>query len=239
MTCTRLASLHLTLETGKQGSWIQSDKKRSNTGISLTPSGPWEHKLSDKYMGDVPTSSDTVRYFNRRRQARRVFLDCLIIWCATALVCAALAGAMYGFSTVVTGMSQWQKYGYNAIVTGCSITLGLAFAAQFNQYAEMMRWRFLAAQYRNLRDFELVLGCSSYRNTLQIAFRGWRPGTWYPTKQQIVALCWFSIFVIFNVFVALIGLTYSIDVSDKFVHTVAGTTPPRTVQSVASLTGDR
>ncbi|KIV95223.1 hypothetical protein PV10_02901 [Exophiala mesophila] len=220
--------------SGKQGSWNQREQKRSNTGISLTPSGPWEHKLTDKYLGDVPSSSNTVRYFNRRRQARRVFIDCLIIWCVTAFICAVLASTMYGFSTITRGITQWQKYGYNALVTGCSISLGLAFAAQFNQYAEMMRWRFLAAQYRNMRDFELVLGCSSYRNTLQIAFRGWRPGTWYPTKQQIVALCWFSVFVTFNVFVALIGLTYSIDVSNQFMHLVAGEMDVANLRYIAS-----
>lgn len=119
-------------------------------------------------------------------------------------------------------MSQWQKYGYNALVTGFSVVLGLAFAAQFKQYAEMMRWRFLASEYRNLEDFELVLDCDSYRSTLAIIFGGWRKGKWYPSKAQVIAVWWFLLFVAFNVFVALIGLTYSIDVSEKFVYTVPG-----------------
>ena len=135
------------------------------------------------------------------------------MWFATALICGALFGTMYGFSTIKSGMTRFQKYGYNAIITALSIILGLAFAAQFKQYAEMMRWRFLASEYRSLQDFETVLGCDSYRNTLSIMFGGGR-GKWYPSKAQVIAGVWFLVFVFFNVFVALLGLTYSIDVSE-------------------------
>lgn len=136
---------------------------RTTTGSFSIPSiasAPWEHKLNEKHIREVPTSTDTVRYFDRRRQTRRVFIDCVLMWCPTAFICGALAGTMYGFSTITLGLSQSQKYVYNALVTGLSIVLGLAFAAQFKQYAEMMRWRFLASQYRTLQDFELVLGKS-------------------------------------------------------------------------------
>lgn len=166
--------------------------------------------------------TDTVRYFDRGRQTRRVFLECLFMWFGTAFICGALAGTMYGFSQITSGMSQFQKYGYNALVTGLSILLGLAFAAQFKQYAEMMRWRFLASEYRSLADFELVLGCDSYRNTLSIMCGGNRKGTWYPSKTQLIACIWFIIFVVFNVCAALLGLTYSIDVSETAVTTSPG-----------------
>jgi len=136
------------------------------------------------------------------------------MWFGTFFICTALAGTMYGFSKIESGMSRFQKYGYNALVTGLSILLGLAFSAQFKQYAEMMRWRFLASEYRTLHDFELVLGCDSYRNTMSLIFGGNTRGTWYPSKTQVLALFWFLIFVFFNIFGALLGLTYSIDVSD-------------------------
>lgn len=144
------------------------------------------------------------------------------MWFGTALICGGLAGAMYGFSRITSGMSQFQKYGYNALVTGLSILLGLAFAAQFKQYAEMMRWRFLASEYRSLQDFELVLGCDSYRNTLSLMFGGGRKSTWYPSKTQVIACLWFLVFVVFNVCAALLGLTYSIDVSDSTFTTSPG-----------------
>ena len=145
------------------------------------------------------------------------------MWFWTAGICSALAGTMYGFSTIVAGLTQTQKYAYNALITGLSIVLGLAFAAQFKQYAEMMRWRFLASQYRSIQDFEEVLGCDSYRSTLSIMWNGRRAGTWSPSKSQVVAAFWLAVFVAFNTFAALLGLTYSIDVSDTFVSTSYGT----------------
>jgi hypothetical protein len=170
----------------------------------------------------VPTNTETVRYFDPRRQTRRVFFDCLFMWLWTAGICGALAGTMYGFSTLQSGLTQTQKYVYNALVTGLSIVLGLAFAAQFKQYAEMMRWRFLASQYRSLQDFEEVLGCDSYRSTLRILWTHRRRGSFLPSKTQLIALFWVVVFVIFNVCAALLGLTYSIDVSTDFVFVSPG-----------------
>ena len=148
------------------------------------------------------------------------------MWFWTAGICAALAGTMYGFSTIVTGLSQTQKYAYNALITGLSIVLGLAFAAQFKQYAEMMRWRFLASQYRSVQDFEEVLGCDSYRSTMRIMWNGRRPGSWWPSKSQAVAGFWLVVFVTFNTFAALLGSTYSINVSDSYVSLSHGTLFP-------------
>ncbi len=151
-----------------------------------------------------------------------MFLDCLLMWLWTAGICGTLAGIMYGFSTISDGLSQGQKYAYNALITGFSIVLGLAFAAQFKQYAEMMRWRFLASQYRSIEDFEDVLGCDSYRSTLRILWSGRRKGQWWPTKSQLIALFWVLVFCVFNVCAALLGLTYSIDVSDTNVYVTKG-----------------
>lgn len=164
----------------------------------------------------MPVNSETTRYFNRSRQTRRVLIDCLFMWLGTAVICGGLAGVLGGFSSLREGISQQQKYAYNALVTILSIILGLAFAAQFKQYCEMMRWRFLASCYRSLDEFEEVLGCDSWRSTIRLIFKG-RKGSWLPTKSQILAFWWLVLFIAFNVFVALIGLTYSIDVSDEFV----------------------
>lgn len=143
------------------------------------------------------------------------------MWMVTALICGALAGVLAGFSSLEI-ITQDQKYAYNACVTGFSILLGLAFAAQFKQYCEMMRWRFLASSYRTIDDFEEVLGCDSWRATLKLIFMGWKKGTFYPAKSQVLAFVWLVIFIAFNVFAALLGLTYSIDVSDTYVDTNKG-----------------
>ncbi|EXJ54188.1 hypothetical protein A1O7_09525 [Cladophialophora yegresii CBS 114405] len=210
--------------------------QRKNTGFSIpsVPSSPWEHQLNEKHIRAAPKTTETVRYFDPRRQTRRVFLDCLFMWFWTVGICAALAGTMYGFSTIVTGLTRRQKYVYNALITGLSIVLGLAFAAQFKQYAEMMRWRFLASQYRKIQDFEDVLGCDSYRSALRVMWRGHRRGTWYPSKAQVLATFWILVFVVFNVCTALLGLTYSIDVSDIYVHLSHGETSVADLSYISS-----
>jgi hypothetical protein len=144
------------------------------------------------------------------------------MWFWTFGICLALFGVLYGFSTIRTGISQSQKLAYNALVTGLSIVLGLAFAAQFKQYAEMMRWRFLASEYRSLEDFEDVLGCDSYRSTMRILYTARKKGRFWPTKTQFIALFWLGIFAMFNTFAALLGLTYSIDVDGTFVSVSYG-----------------
>jgi hypothetical protein len=53
-------------------------------------------------------------------------------------------------------------------------------------------------------------------------FGGGRKGTWYPSKTQVIACFWFIVFVVFNVCAALLGLTYSIDVSEDAVATNPG-----------------
>jgi hypothetical protein len=138
------------------------------------------------------------------------------MWLVTFVICGALAGTIGGFSSLQF-VTQQQKLAYNALVTGLSICLGLAFAAQFKQYCEMMRWRFLASSYRTINDFEQVLDCDSWRATFKLVFKGWKRGRPYPAKSQVVAFIWLCLFIAFNVFAALLGLTYSLDISDDIV----------------------
>lgn len=199
---------------------------RTNSGLSTFSAKSfqtkaWEHKLNEKRVRNVPTETETTRYFDRSRQTRRVFWSCFAMWLITAGICGALAGTIGGFSSLDI-ISQQQKYAYNALVTGLSILLGLAFAAQFKQYCEMMRWRFLASSYRTIDDFEEVLGCDSWRSTLKLIFINRKKGQYYPTKAQLLALFWLIMFIAFNVFAALLGLTYSIDVSDVWVSISEG-----------------
>ena len=131
-------------------------------------------------------------------------------------------GVMYHFSHL-DFLNQDQKYQYNALITGFSILLGLTFAAQFKQYCEFLRWRFLASGYRTVTEFDDVLGCDGWRTTLKLIFhRHGKGGSWYPAKSQVLAFFWLVTFIAFNVFVALIGLTYSMDNSDDFAEVIPG-----------------
>lgn len=196
--------------------------------------GPaWEHKLSDKHLEKAPSTSQTVRYFDRSRQNRRVFLDCLWMWFGTALICAGIA-AVLAISQHVSsknGLSSWQRPLFNTMINGLLLILGIAFAAQFKQYCEMMRWRFLTASYRTLDEFDEVLGCDSWRSAIKLIYKGSKK-SWYPNKSQVLALAWVLFFSAFNILAAALGLTYGLEPSEDFVRTSPGKRHPLVSQLV-------
>jgi hypothetical protein len=234
------AEMHSSDQNNYNDSFAKSSSKSSSWSESLTAcsritrliaiepkvsiaSPAWEHRLSQKHLAKAPSDSDSTRYFDRSRQTRRVFIDGLIVWSATAIVCVGIFGTMYYYSSR-NSITQSQKYEYNMIMIGFSILLGLTFAAQFKQYCEFMRWRFLASMYRSVTEFDDVLGCDSWRTTLKLIFRRHGKAGILPTKSQVLAFIWLLMFISFNLLVALIGLTYSVDVSDSFKNTAPGRT---------------
>ncbi|KIW95070.1 uncharacterized protein Z519_03652 [Cladophialophora bantiana CBS 173.52] len=182
---------------------------------------PWEHELSEKYGSNLPPTS-SVRYFDHRRQRRRLFINSTFQWLVTAIICALLAGCLYGFSTLITGLSTTRKQIFNALVTGLSLCLGLNLASSLRGYAQMMRWRFLASGYRTLQDFELVLNCDSQSKVFRLIWAGRTRGSCLPNKTQILAVVWLLINIAVLIFTALLGLTYSIDVSSDYVRLTYG-----------------
>ncbi|KIX94496.1 uncharacterized protein Z520_09882 [Fonsecaea multimorphosa CBS 102226] len=182
---------------------------------------PWEHTLPEKYGSHLPASS-TVRYFDYRRQRRRLLINSSFQWLITALICAALAGCLYGFSTIVQGLSNTRKQVFNALVTGLSLCLGLNLASSLSGYAQMMRWRFLASGYRTLQDFELVMNFDSQSKVFRLIWAGRTRGRRLPNKTQVLAVAWLAINIAVQIFTALLGLTYSIDVSSNFVSLAFG-----------------
>ncbi|KIW67638.1 hypothetical protein PV04_06875 [Phialophora macrospora] len=195
---------------------------------------PWEHELSEKH-GASPPSSDTVRYFDYRRQRRRLFVNSTFQWFVTAFICAALASCLYGFSTVVRGLSPTRKYVFNALVTGFSLCLGLNLASSPSGYAQMMRWRFLASGYRTVQDFELVMNCDSQSKVFRLVWAGRTRGSWLPNTTQILAVVWLLINIALQVFTALLGLTYSTDVSSDFVVLTYGNVSVADVSYIGNL----
>ena len=177
--------------------------------------------MREKTIGGGDLGS-TVREFDYRRQRIRLFVNSSFQLLVTIALCAALAGALYGFSTVVTGLSQPQKKGFNALITGLSIVLGLNLASSLKGYAQMMRWRFLASGYRTLQDFELVMQCESQSKVFKLLWAGRTRGQRYPNKTQVLAFTWLGINVALQVVTALLGLTYSINISDKYTHLLRG-----------------
>jgi hypothetical protein len=175
-------------------------------------------------MDEARKVSVALHYFDRSQQTRRVFWGCFTWWLPSVVICGCLAATLAGFSSYPT-ITQRERYAYNALLLGMTILLSLAFSAQFKQYCEMMRWRFLASSYRSIGHFEEVLRCDSWRSILKLIFTERKKDGYLPTKTQLLAFFWLVLFMAFNVFLALLGLTYSVDVSDVFVNVSPGLLP--------------
>ena len=204
---------------------------------------PWEHETPISEKGGFGSGSGshepskTVREFDHRRQRRRLFVNSSFRLMNTAFLCCALAAVLYGFSTIRTGMTQAQKKGFNALITGLSIILGLNLSSSLKGYAQMMRWRFLAAGYRNLQDFELVMQCESQQAVVRLLWAGRTRGKFHVNKTQALAFLWLLINVALQVVTALLGLTYSIDISDNWVSTKPGNITIAKLNEITSAYG--
>lgn len=182
---------------------------------------PWEHEITEKEELNAG-GSNTVRDFDYRRQRRRLFVNSAFQWGITASICVALVAVLWRYSHF-TLLSQTQKHAFNALVTGLSILLGLNLASSLSGYAQMMRWRLLAAKYRNLQDFELIMNSDSQMKVVRLVWAGRTQGRWWiPNKTQILAITWLLINVALQVFTALLGLTYSVDTSSEWFHNQLG-----------------
>lgn len=154
------------------------------------------------------------------------------MWLGTALICAGIAAVLLFFQSIKGGLSKWQKYVFNTLINGLLLILGIAFAAQFKQYCEMMRWRFLASSYRSLDEFDEVMGCDSWRSAIRLIYKRSKK-SWYPNKSQVLAVAWVLIFSAFNVLAAFLGLTYGLDPSDTVRHLSPGERHPSAYKIIA------
>lgn len=178
---------------------------------------PWEHEVFEKDELNIG-ESQTVRDFDHHRQRRRLFINAFFQWAVTAATCLALVGVLYSYSHRQT-LAQTDKHAFNALVTGLSILLGLNLASSLSGYAQMMRWRLLAAKYRNLQDFELIMNCDSQMKVVRLLWAGRTRGRWWiPNRTQILCFTWLSINTALQVFTALLGLTYSVDTSTSYIN---------------------
>jgi hypothetical protein len=167
-------------------------------------------------------ASATVRDFNYRRQRRRLVINSAFQWAITVSICVALVAVLYRYSNF-QALSQTQKHAFNALVTGLSLSLGLSLASSLRGYALMMRWRLLAAKYRSLQDFDLILSCDDQMKVVRLLWAGRTQGRWWiPNKTQTLCFVWLVINVALQVFTALLGLTYSVDTSTIRAYPVWG-----------------
>lgn len=78
------------------------------------------------------------------------------------------------------------------------------------------------------------MNCDSQSKVFRLIWAGRTRGQWYPNTTQSLAVFWLLLSVALQVFTALLGLTYSIDVSSEYVHLAYGNVSVADVQYVGN-----
>ncbi|KAK7214352.1 hypothetical protein V2G26_002355 [Clonostachys chloroleuca] len=107
-------------------------------------------------------------------------------------------------SVPIEGWEDW-----SAIITGLNIALGLSLASNLNKLAKDIRWWILSRRYRSRRKVEAILQVDNVLAVLRLALTTPR------ITVHAVATLWVTLLLIIQVALAIIGLFYSIDPSDK------------------------
>ena len=176
---------------------------------------PSTHEL----VGEKLKPSDTTdRVYNYSVQKWRLWRLSILEWLTTLALCASIFGCLWYYHNS-DALQPVQINVFNAIITGLSIALGLNLNGSLKSYARMMRWRLLMARYQPLEQFDLIMGCDRLANVIKLFFKSW--GThvrFLPSLTGLLCLLWIVINVASTVLVASLGLTYSLEPSDKRVN---------------------
>ncbi|KIW13007.1 hypothetical protein PV08_08194 [Exophiala spinifera] len=173
---------------------------------SLTPS---LHNLLEKDSSGEGTS----REYRRKTQRNRLLRLTVGEWLNTVILCVMYFGILYAYSQS-TAISVPQRRIFNALTTGVSLLLGVNLAASLRSYAKLLRWRILAACYRPLETFDLVMGCDSLLNVFKLVYKAKNHRYKYlPSRTQIFCVLWLLVHLAVTVLVGIIGLNYNLDTS--------------------------
>ena len=146
----------------------------------------------------------------------------------TALLCAGYSLILILYQRI-HAIDKKHRRIFNALVTGVALFLGINLQASLKSYVKMLRWNILAARYRPLDIFDLILGAESVTNVLKLYWRGrnkkWPMGLGvFGSKTSWLCLLWILVQLGIAVCVGIIGLTYNLDLSTAYVNTRTGNT---------------
>ena len=158
------------------------------------------------------------RYYSFRRTRDKLVVRHSYQWAITAVLIGVIVVTLWQYSRYET-INTRTKHTFNSIMTGLSIALGINLASALKSYAEMMRWRFLTMSWMTLREFDLILHCGELHKVIQLL--------WEVTKHRkesvnsrgkvariwAIAVGWIGLNLLAQILVAMLGLTYSLDVS--------------------------
>ncbi|KAJ4081286.1 hypothetical protein NW760_012643 [Fusarium oxysporum] len=133
------------------------------------------------------------------------FLRCLV----TLLLSLAIWKVLWFHSDEMMIVAKPPTRDFNVWITGLNIALGLAFANSLDKLAKDTRWWTLSRRHRSRRKVEAILEAEKIVAVLRMAFTSRR------VTIHITALSWFLVLVASQIGLAVLGLFYSVDISDK------------------------
>ncbi|KIW31589.1 uncharacterized protein PV07_03219 [Cladophialophora immunda] len=198
---------------------VQSLDKRRSSSLSgwkeriyssITPS---LHEVLELKCSDHNTS----REYRHHKQRNRLLRLTIGEWFNSLVLCVVYFGILYSYSKKQT-ISVPQRRMFNALTTGVSLLLGVNLAASLRSYAKLLRWRMLAACYRPLETFDLVMGCDSLLNVMRLLWKARNQRRRYlPSRTQVLCILWLLVHLAVTILVGIIGLNYNLDTSNDFV----------------------
>ncbi|KIW91242.1 uncharacterized protein Z519_08138 [Cladophialophora bantiana CBS 173.52] len=213
-----------------------NNKRYSNLSVwkeriynSVTPS---LHEILELKYPDHSTS----REYRHHKQRNRLLRLTIGEWINTLALCVVYFSILYAYSKKDT-INVPQRRVFNALTTGVSLLLGVNLAASLRSYAKLLRWRMLAACYRPLETFDLVMGCDSLLNVIKLLWKARnQKRKFLPSRTQILCVLWLLVHLAVTVLVGIIGLNYNMDTSADYVLTQTGSTSIVDLNSLS--TGD-
>ncbi|KAH0843076.1 hypothetical protein FOPE_07854 [Fonsecaea pedrosoi] len=167
---------------------------------------------------------NTSREYRHDKQRKRLLRLTIGEWVNSLILCVVYFGILYAYSKKLT-ISVPQRREFNALTTGVSLLLGVNLAASLRSYAKLLRWRILAACYRPLETFDLVMGCDSLMNVIKLLWKARnRERRYLPSRTQVLCVLWLLVHLAVTVLVGIIGLNYNLDTSNDYVLTRKGET---------------
>lgn len=181
------------------------------------------HNLHNYWSPDLHSnphidSHPHARWHDYRQSRDKLFVNGFSQLVVTCMLSGLLVAILDAYS-LKHALDTNQKHAFNALMTGFSIALGINLASSLRSYATLLRWRLLASAWLTLEEFDLVLSCASQIKTLKLLFKS-------PLKRrfpfisliQFLCVVWIFVNVGVQVLVAMIGLTYSMQLSTWDLH---------------------
>ncbi|KAF5262205.1 hypothetical protein FOXYS1_7081 [Fusarium oxysporum] len=162
-------------------------------------------------MSYVPMEKD-IRFRGlqvSRTATWKYLISVFLRWLVTLLLSLAIWKVLWFYSDEMIIMAKPATRDFNVWITGLTIALGLALANSLDKLAKDTRWWILSRRHRSRRKVEAILEAENMVTVLRMAFTSRR------VTIHITALSWFLVFMASQIGLAVLGLFYSVDISDK------------------------